>query len=51
MIDELADCHGLPIDPALVAQQVRRWQTAPANFLCTPGGFTAQDAEKSLLSL
>jgi alcohol dehydrogenase class IV len=51
VIDELAACHGLPIDPTLVAQQVKRWQTAPANFLCTPGGFTAQDAEKSLLSL
>ena len=51
VIDELADCHGLPIDPALVAQQVKRWQTAPANFLSTPGGFTMQDAEKSLLSL
>ena len=51
VIDELADCHGLPIDPALVAQQVKRWQTAPANFLSTPGGFSAQDVEKSLLNL
>ena len=51
VIDELADCHGLPIDPALVARQVGRWQTAPANFLATPGGFTAQDVEKSLLAL
>ncbi len=51
VIDELADCHGLPICEEVVKQQVRRWSTPPANFTCTPGGFSAEEAEKALLSL
>lgn len=47
----LADCSGIVIDENKASELVRRWESNPRNFDCTPGGYSPEEAAKALVLL